>query len=354
MINSIEKPLVSILVHNFNYGQYLEECLASVIAQTYENIEIVFSDNASTDNSWEIAETFAKKYEGKVTVIRNRYNVGPDDNLRNCYMVMRGRYCITLCSDDVLLPNYVEKCLGVFNRNPHLGFVMVHYTEIDGAGKKRVIPPFYNQSCVIDGEEQAAVYMMAAVNPSISQVMYDWAKFKTVSEQTGALASRWYRARIQDFNMCLKYPVAYINEPLLLYRLHGENDSLAAGESLLEIVGPYILLQQFKEKAGVEYANKVSDRYSQAIDKLAFLALRYSVRYLQKKNVEVAKQYFHLSAALSPKIEEEQVFESLSQYWVAPDEKKEQVLVSLGSTINLVERQQSYEPPPLSKNVDVS
>ena len=56
------EPLVSLLVYNFNYGRYLAECFDSMLAQSYSNIEIIFSDNASTDQSWEIACAYAKKH----------------------------------------------------------------------------------------------------------------------------------------------------------------------------------------------------------------------------------------------------------------------------------------------------
>ena len=50
--NIKEKPLVSVLIHNYNYGRYLRQCLDSVFNQTYDNVEVVFSDNASSDDSW--------------------------------------------------------------------------------------------------------------------------------------------------------------------------------------------------------------------------------------------------------------------------------------------------------------
>ena len=58
-------PLVSVIVYNYNYGRYLSECFFdSVICQTYQNIEILFSDNASTDDSWEIAQSYSQKFPG--------------------------------------------------------------------------------------------------------------------------------------------------------------------------------------------------------------------------------------------------------------------------------------------------
>lgn len=46
-----EQPLVSILIPNYNYARYLRHCIDSVVKQTYDNIEIIIQDNASTDDS---------------------------------------------------------------------------------------------------------------------------------------------------------------------------------------------------------------------------------------------------------------------------------------------------------------
>ena len=50
------EPLVTICIPNYNYGRYLRTCLESILKQTYANLEVHFSDNASTDDSYEIAQ----------------------------------------------------------------------------------------------------------------------------------------------------------------------------------------------------------------------------------------------------------------------------------------------------------
>ena len=55
-MDTSKKPLVSILIPNYNYGKYLGYCLDSVIDQTYRDFEVIFRDNASTDRSFKIAK----------------------------------------------------------------------------------------------------------------------------------------------------------------------------------------------------------------------------------------------------------------------------------------------------------
>jgi glycosyltransferase involved in cell wall biosynthesis len=108
-MNRHDKPLVSVCIYNYNYGRFLPQCLDSVAAQTYKNIEICFSDNASTDESWQVAQDFSSYYTGKMSLIRNRKNFGPSVNLTNTRRSAQGKYLLLLCSDDALKPDFIER-----------------------------------------------------------------------------------------------------------------------------------------------------------------------------------------------------------------------------------------------------
>lgn len=343
-----DNPLVSVLVYNYNYGRYLKECLDSIAAQSYCNIEIIFSDNASTDDSWDIAQQFAEKHSGLMTLTKNRKNMGVDANFRNCYMNIRGKYYINMCSDDVLAPGYVQKCVEVLEQNSQLGFVMVHRSIIDQHSQLTDEAPFYNRSCIINGHEQAAVYMMAAVNPSVSQIMYHKTRAETKMVK-GSLVNRWYGTRILDFNICMEYPIAYICEPLLLHRLHGANDSLAAADKLLEVIGPYILCHQFAETAENIGLKNVVERLPSALKKLASLAVRYSIRALLAGDKVQGKKYFNLAYVMDDDIENDQVYQELSPYWSLSEANQKTLLVQIQQYTNVLARQVSYDPPEGSK-----
>ena len=341
------RPLVSILCYNYNYGRYLRECLESIFAQTYENIELCFSDNASTDDSWTIAQDFARKYPEKMHITRNRKNFGVDDNFANCRRNMQGKYYINFCSDDVLHPEYVERCVDVLEMHPKAGLAIVNRAIIDEQGRRQEEPPFYNQSCIIPGEEQAAVYMMAGVNPSVSQIMYRQA---IVDSRTvkGGLVTRYYGTRLLDFNVSIDFDIAYLKEPLLMHRLHGQSDTNQADTSLLPVIGMYVLNHQFADIAAVRNLTQVTDRLPQSVEKLARLAIRYSVRSLLGKDEHTARRYFYLAMAMHPRIADDPTWKQLQEYWMGEPALKANLLERFRGSDNLAARSISYDPPPRS------
>lgn len=346
------KPLVSVCIYNYNYGHYLRQCLDSVFVQIYDNFEVCFSDNASTDNSWDIALEYMSKYPGIMNITRNRKNFGPSSNLENCYLGMRGKYVLKLCSDDALMPGFLRNCVHALETNPDAGFAMVHRAIIDEHGTRRDEPSFYNQSCVIPGNEQAAVYMMSSVNPSISQVMYHWKKTRE-KRIVGSLTDRWYGDLIMDFNICCEFSMVYINEPLLLHRVHSQSDGAGIDTNLMQCVGQYVLLHQFADIAAAYDNSKVVARLPDSIKKLSRLCLRYCIRFLSANDEVSALRYFHLALAIMPEITADPVFEAIQTYWMATDStKKNEIIDGFKLTENLASRSISYDPPPGSIPLD--
>ena len=258
---------------------------------------------------------------------------------------MRGKYYINFCSDDVLAPEYVERCVHALEAHPNVGLAMVNRAIIDENDQRTEEPPFYNQSCVIPGEEQAAGYMMAGVNPSVSQIMYRQAIVDSRAA-TGGLATRYYGTRILDFNISIDFDIAYIKEPLLLHRVHFQSDTNQADASLLPVMGLYVLNLQFADIASVRNLKKVTNRLPQSLDKLAQLGVRYSVRSLLAKDERTALRYFHLAVAINPQLEDDPTWQRLQEYFAAAVPMKAKILKDFGRSDNLAARSISYDPPP--------
>ncbi len=347
-------PLVSVRLCNYNYGRYLRECIDSILNQTYPNIEICVSDNASNDGSWNIILEYYRNYPDVINIACNRVNLGQVANSLNSGLAQRGKYAVQMCSDDAMAPEFIEKCVRSLEMYPECAFAMVHRGILDKDSNLSEEPPFYNKSCVIKGPEQAAVYMMAGVTPSVSQMVYVVAKESTCVFPAGlVLTGKWYARRIMDFLLCTKFPVVYIKDPLLLHRLHGNNESTRAADDLLEIIGPYVFNHQFAGVAALKNLSKAKERLPESIKKLSELCLRYSTRFLLQGDDATGERYFHLALAMSLSVKKNKNFKKISAYFQSENENKEAILKELQDEANLVTRNVSYNPPPESIELDI-
>lgn len=112
----LNKPLVSVVIPNYNYARYLTETLQSVIQQTYQNIEVIVVDDGSTDNSIEVIEALAKEDPRIKLVAKKNGGLSSARNagIRNC----SGDYIAFLDSDDKWEPGKISsqiKALKVFS-----------------------------------------------------------------------------------------------------------------------------------------------------------------------------------------------------------------------------------------------
>ena len=348
------KPLVSILIHNYNYGRYLDQCLESVFSQSYQNIEVVFADNASTDLSWEVAEKYANKYPGKITLIRQKKNRGPEYNSHTVWQFNQGNYFCLLCSDDALQPGFIEKTVAALEAHPKASFAMVHRAPMDADGIVSVEAPFYKYSCVIPGKEQAAVYMMSSCAPCISQMMYraSAVKANNMGLGAGSLTSRWFGPRILDFNLCLNGDMIYLSDPLILHRIHSASDSSHMLETMLEPIGQYILIHQLAEVAKANGGmDNVVNRLPDAIKKLARLCLRYAMGAAIKDDQPSALDYLYLARVINPSIRDH-VIESIFKWAECHESDKKKHIDFIFNEYQREVRTSSYDPPKGSLKIN--
>ncbi len=136
-----QSKLVTVGVPTYNRGKtYLRSTLESICSQTYKNLDIVISDNASKDNTQSVCEEFAKK-DSRVRYIRQKTNIGPTANFNVLHKEARGDYFVQLCDDDVLLPTFVEKCVARIAAHPEAAVVMTNFVEFDDKGREAAFDP---------------------------------------------------------------------------------------------------------------------------------------------------------------------------------------------------------------------
>ena len=110
-------PLVSIGVPTFNRERTLERTLRSALQQTYGRIELVISDNASTDGTGRLCRAVAAS-DPRVRYLRQATNIGPTENFNTLFRECRGDYVMMLADDDWLDAGYVSACVELLEREP--------------------------------------------------------------------------------------------------------------------------------------------------------------------------------------------------------------------------------------------
>jgi glycosyltransferase involved in cell wall biosynthesis len=125
--------LVTIGVPLYNEETFLELALDSLLAQTHRDVEIIISDNASTDRTEAICRARAA-VDSRIRYIRQPKNIGAIPNFFGLLDEARGEYFMWGSGHDLWHPEFVEKCASVLERRPEVGLVYPRVRWIDREG----------------------------------------------------------------------------------------------------------------------------------------------------------------------------------------------------------------------------
>ena len=123
-------PIVSIIIPCYLQAQYLPDALDSILAQTYPHWEAIVVNDASPDNTKEIAGTYASR-DARITLLNLEQNAGLPNARNSGIKATKGVFILPLDADDKIAPTYLEKSLQVFNESPS---VKVVYTDVQCFG----------------------------------------------------------------------------------------------------------------------------------------------------------------------------------------------------------------------------
>lgn len=127
------RPRVSIGVPVFNGERFLEQALRSLVTQTFSDIEIVISDNASTDRTGEICRAFAAQ-DQRISYYVNEVNRGASWNFNRVFDLARGELFKWAAADDICAPEFVARCVASLDQSPTAVMAMTKVAEIDEFG----------------------------------------------------------------------------------------------------------------------------------------------------------------------------------------------------------------------------
>jgi glycosyltransferase involved in cell wall biosynthesis len=120
MVNNVY-PLVTIGIPTYNRADgYLKQALQSAVDQTYPRLEIVVSDNCSTDQTDLVVKGFS---DPRIRYFKHSENIGANNNFNFCLEQARGDYFLLLHDDDLIDKDFVQLCLASVNYNTELGII---------------------------------------------------------------------------------------------------------------------------------------------------------------------------------------------------------------------------------------
>jgi glycosyltransferase involved in cell wall biosynthesis len=126
-------PRLSIGLPVYNSSAYVAESIEALLGQTFEDFELIISDNASTDDTGDICRRY-EKLDSRVRYFRQPRNVGLAPNHNFCVMEARGELFKWGAGDDLYARDLIEKCVAALDENPKVVLAHSWTAMIDGNG----------------------------------------------------------------------------------------------------------------------------------------------------------------------------------------------------------------------------
>ena len=117
-------PLITIGIPTYNRVSLLKACVASALAQSYHQIEVLVSDNASTDDTLAFLRSITDE---RLRVLTSSINFGATENFHKCICEARGDYLVLAADDNVFDPGFLERCVNIVRTEPGIPIVVGAY-----------------------------------------------------------------------------------------------------------------------------------------------------------------------------------------------------------------------------------
>lgn len=144
-------PKVSVCIPTFNGADYLCQAVESILAQNYQDFEIIIVDNCSTDQTATLVEGLQKKNDQRIRFYKNESNIGMAENFNKCLEYAQGTYIKFLCADDLLLPECLEQMAAALDAHHSVTLVCGGRMIIDETGKELKLKQYSSRDTIIPG-----------------------------------------------------------------------------------------------------------------------------------------------------------------------------------------------------------
>lgn len=130
--------LVSLYILCYNHQDFIEESIIGALSQTYSPLQIVISDDYSTDNTWDIINACTASYKGphEIIIRRNIKNLGISEHINEVWKHCSGSWIVASAGDDISESNRVKTIVEFVRRYPNIKLFQSYLLEVDTVGNE--------------------------------------------------------------------------------------------------------------------------------------------------------------------------------------------------------------------------
>jgi glycosyltransferase involved in cell wall biosynthesis len=207
-------PRVSVVVPAYNYARFVAQALDSLLRQTYESLEVIVIDDASTDPTPDVLAPYQQ--DPRVCVIRHADNRGHVRTYNEGLALARGDFVGLLSADDLCLrPDAIARQVAIFDADPAVGFVYSALTFVDEAGRLLNTYGRWPEDGIRDGMDEFGLLVFSNHVPASGPLVR-----AACHRQVGYYDERLPHAADWDLwlRLATRYRVGYIADSLYGYR----------------------------------------------------------------------------------------------------------------------------------------
>jgi len=302
-------PKVSVGIPTFNRAEMLREVIMSVLTQTFQDFELIISDNASQDQTQEV---IASIKDDRIHYIRNETNIGMVQNFNQCLARARGSYITIFHDDDLMLPDNLRLKVLALDKNSGVGLVHSKFGFIDQHGKLLKANTNFGKPVFQDRIEPGRKFLIKTlmsgntVNaPSVMIRRECYQRLGGFDERLTLTADAEYWMRLSLYS-----DILFLARPLVQSRSHAGADNT----KYFSIVNGSIRMNPLGIEERFKANSIVLERYESVFGKCEDLKKRVRAAigsatanfvvndYLQRQDTREARRYLFRICRQSPSI----------------------------------------------------
>lgn len=301
-------PKVSVVIPNYNYARFLERRLRSVLDQTYRDFELIYLDDASTDDSEAVFARF--RDDPRIRAYRNPENSGSAYRQWNAGVgLSRGEYVWVAQADDFAEKEFLATLVPLLDRHPSVGLAYCQSLAVDEEGR-----PLYSMASrtefldrerwrndfLNDGRDECRRYLLFRNTiPNLSAVVFR----REVFEQAGGADEALHLVgdQLTWIRMLLISDVAFVAEPLNHFRHHPGTIRSRVRRAGLGVLGNYQIAAYLREALPLTRA-ELDAACENALDSWLKKVLRFRNRIPLATSARIARVALRVDPRLGRRV----------------------------------------------------